>query len=432
MPKKRQMTKFIIDEISSVDRPAQTPAVSVIMKRKIMKRNVEKAGDMVDILTSVADGHQHGLGIEQYDEELYIYVHYAGESNNDTHDHKIIIGESGQMIVSENFGHTHEIDSDTLRNLIFNRLTNKREGELVLPEIKGIADLSKAIQDFDKADDKSAFVLHVQKCATELGMADLIPKEGEFASILKKAANSGGGPQVGDNTMPLSKEAAAEKAAIEKKAADEKAALEAKLAKSESIGTLTDVQKAYYKAMEESEQDAFLAKSAEERQKEIDLLKADDPVVYKSTAGEEFHKSDDTRLVAMAKRNDVQDVQLAKAAKREEDSVFTKRAATELEFLPGTIEVRAAILKAVDTIEDEAIRKSATESLAAKNTEMSKAFQQAGSSIVVNKADSAEAHAELDRLAKKHQADNPGVDFYTAYEVVTKANTELYNKAVAG
>lgn len=417
--KRRKMKKFEINEISAVDRPAQSSALAVIMKRD--NGEVEKAGDLVDALTSTNEDHQHGISVEESDGDLWIMVHYAtGDSDGmGGHDHKVVVNASGEMVVSENMGHSHELDMDMLRNLLFSRLANKREGEMQLPDINNILDMTKALGLAQENGENKELATHIVKRAEALGMMDLVGDE--ITSILKDAADNGGGQDTGDDNMSKTDNAANDTAVVE---------LQKKLNVALAIAALNDIQKAHYETLDETAQEAFLAKSSDERDADITLSKSADAVVYKSLDGEEFRKSDDPRLVAMVKRADAQSKALEKAAEREAENDLRKRAEDELSSLPGDTDTHVALLKAVDGIADEAVRKSAMEVLKSKNQAASAAFTTVGTTEV-SKAAAGEAHDELDRMAKAHQA-KEGVDFYTAYDAVTKAHPDLYAKAING
>lgn len=86
-----------------------------------------------------------------------------------------------------------------------------------------------------------------------------------------------------------------------------------------------------------------------------------------------------------------------------------------------------AILKALDSIEDESIRKDALEVLKSKNQSNSQAFETNGHQIVSKAA--GEADKELEELAKKYAAEK-GVDFFSAYEAVSAQRPDLLAKAV--
>jgi len=109
-----------------------------------------------------------------------------------------------------------------------------------------------------------------------------------------------------------------------------------------------------------------LSKSVETLTAERDGLRAQleqvtklhdpDQVAYRSDSGEVFRKSDDPRLVQMAKDRDHDRREAAQAR-------LEKRASEEIPALKGTLPVRSAILRAVDGIADEATRKAAHEAL---------------------------------------------------------------------
>lgn len=373
--RRRRMEKFRIDEISSVDRPAQSPALSVIMKRD--DQDIDKAGDAVDMLTSSEEGHQHGISVGAVEGgEIYLTIWYGGEDGESRHDHQAVINSDGSINVQENLGHTHEIDGDELRNILFSRMANKRANE-----------------------------------------------DEQIPEVNKNAADNGGGQGTGDKDMSKT-DNTAELDAVTKKANQ----LEADLKVAKAFGELTDDQKTYYGKLDGDAKTAFLAKSATERQAELDNFAKADPVVYEAIDGTEYRKSDDSRLVSMAKRADEQHKALIKADEERRDAEFTKRAETELSNLPGTTETHVAMLKAFETIEDETVRTAAFDVLKANNAKMASAFKTVGTTEI-SKAASGDAQAELEQKAKDYQKQHE-VDYYTAYAKVCDAEPDLYAKAM--
>ena len=144
----------------------------------------------------------------------------------------------------------------------------------------------------------------------------------------------------------------------------------------------------------------------------------------------EYRKSDDQRLVAMAKRGDEQAKELAESKRAVAAAGYTKRADEELKFLPGTVETRAAMLKAIDAIPDEAQRKEALEALKAQNAAMELAFKQQG---VISRVtpEASDAEGQLDTLAKA-EAESSKTTYETAYAKVckTKEGQRLYAESV--
>lgn len=216
---------------------------------------------------------------------------------------------------------------------------------------------------------------------------------------------------------------------------DEIAVLKAQLVTAQGLATLTDVQKAYHATLSEEDQKLFLNKTSTERDDAINLTKAEDPIIYTSDDGTEFKKSDDPRLVAMAKRADKSEKLAIQQRVANENMQLEKRAESEFQYLPGEKSTHVAILKALDSIKDDTTRENAYATLKAHNTKMAPAFQEIGHQFI-NKNNSGEvsgakdAEAELDKLAKAHCEKNPDVDYYTAYEIVSAANPVLINKAL--
>lgn len=282
--------------------------------------------------------------------------------------------------------------------------------------IRNTADLKNAVSAFGRAGDKAKVARHIASRARALGATDALPTDGEFADLTKKR----------DESVKTEAELAAEKnlAEITKRATDAESAL----ALAKSIGELSDIEKSHYGTLDAAGQTAFLKCSKEDRKSTLENLAKADPVVYTSDAGEVFKKSDDPRLVGMAKRNDITNRELAKANEKADNAVFAKRAEVELPKLSGESATKIALLKAVETIKDEAVKLAVTATLKAANTAASGAFKEKGSSADGSDAKPSE---QLEKLAKAHQVEKK-VDFYTAYDEVAKANPELYAAAIKG
>ncbi len=369
-PKKNRMVAFKMLEISAVDRPAQEGARAVIMKRD--DATVEKRC----ALTTAVHGHSHLFYLDHSYNEGNPQV--GGSTGYDYgHSHPWVMGADGKITIGEAQGHTHDV-----------------------AEI-------------------SAFTYEAH------GL--MVAKRDEINK-------SGAAGTQESNPMTDAEKAAAAQA--EQTATLAKA--QGELAVAKAYGELTDVQKAHYNTLDEAGKTSYLAKSATERQAVVDdIAKAagdKDPVVYKSADGTEFRKSDDPRLVELAKGRDEDRKELAKSRAANEQAGFEKRAQDTLPNLPGTVQVRAAIVKALDGISDEVIRKAAFESIQAGDKVLSKAFQNLGHGgapvIAKGDTDKAAAEDELDQLAKAHVVANPTVDYFTAYEIVSKANPEVLKRAV--
>ncbi len=123
--------------------------------------------------------------------------------------------------------------------------------------------------------------------------------------------------------------------------------LTAKLAKADRLATLTDAQRAHYKSLG-TDGEGFIAKSFADRESVLAEIEKANEVVYTSTStGETFRKSDDQRLVTMAKRQDEQAVELAKRDVEIEKSEIRSIAKARIPNLPGADDVHDLIVKSI-------------------------------------------------------------------------------------
>ncbi len=365
--KKKIMRAFKMDEISAVDNPAQIGARMTIMKR---------AEDVVKRarLTSSDDDHAHLIeddnSVENGGETSY---QSSGDKDDYGHTHPWVMNMDGSITIGEAKGHTHT----------------------VLDKFFPISTKEKGLQD--------STVHGINK-----GRSKEDPPQ----------------PQ-GDNSMPK------EKTDLEKaqEAHDAKTAeLEARLLKSDALGSMNDSQREYYGALEEKAQEAFLTKSSEARDLEMGELEKADPVVFTAADGTQYRKSADAALVSLAKRADAADIAIQKANDVAENAEFEKRAVTELPNLPGTDAEKAAMLKAIASIEDEDVRKANLASLHAGNAAMAKNFDELGSQgSPVAKS----ANDQLAEMAKAHATENK-ITFEKAYDVIsqTPEGAELYKQTL--
>ena len=344
--KKRIMRKFTIDELSSVDVPAQEGAQALILKRA----EVGKSG-VVQMVTGEAEGHRHGIKVRKWgDGEIDIWVLGAQMSAEESsHDHPLLVGTDGIYSVVENAGHTHTLDSAALAAAIVGTVNKE---------------------------------------------AEMTPEE---------------------------------KARLEK--------LEKDLKRSNAIIALSAEHRSYFDGIEKAEsKDAFLAKSADERDgliaeakkraEEAEAKKnAEDPVLHTTKAGLDIRKSDGPTVLALAKQADERDTENADLRKQvkaltDETSTATylKRAREELPDVPGSEEARAAMLKAIDGIEDEKHRETALAALKSKGDGISKLFKSLGTADP-GASDDAEGEAssdKLEKLAKAYQKDHPELSYEQA------------------
>ncbi len=196
-------------------------------------------------------------------------------------------------------------------------------------------------------------------------------------------------------------------------AAAENTKLKDDLATANQVAGLNDAEKEIYNEGDDAAKKAFLAKSKDERTelvKKRAIEKADkNPVVYKSADGTEFRKSDDERLISFAKKADEAE-KIAKAERElREGNELKKRALETFPNTPGDEDTKAAMLKAIESISDEKVRKAALESAIAGDKAIKAAF-----STVGNPGRSGEALSAADELKK--QADEYAATHKCTYE----------------
>lgn len=365
-PKKTIMRSLTIKELSGVDRPAQVGARMLIMKRA---DDVDYGPDDDDELTPerVADLMKRGKA--------------ALTDAVDGHTHLVLLEDFNEKDVVS--GITSWQDDHTHPWIL-------RDDGLII--IGTVDDHTHVVAEMSKVDRTGKF--------TGTGETEMTPEEKAAQEKLQKSNDE----------------------------------LKAKNERLEKVGKLTAACKAHFETLDEDGQTTFLALSDDEQKAEVDKIekaKTDaDPVVYKTTAGVELRKSDGLALIEMAKQNDLQAKENADLKKKIEDQDLRKRAESELEFMPGTVETRMAMLKSIDGIEDEKERGLAQQSLKAQNESMSVAFKTNGSGHAPPADGSAED--ELQKLATAHQKDNPKLTEEQAYAAVldTKKGAELYNKSL--
>lgn len=203
------------------------------------------------------------------------------------------------------------------------------------------------------------------------------------------------------------------------------------------LAKMSDAEKAYTADMDDDDRAAFMAKTPEQRKalmdKATEMAKAADPLVYTADDGTEYHKSAGDTAIRLAKQADESARRVADLEKAAADTELTKRAEAQLAHLPKSLDVRKAVLRAVESIEDTSVRTEGLELLKAADATYAAAFGVKGHNQVpdLEKAGGAKgAQAKLDRLAKAHATEN-GVDFYVAYDAVSKSNPELLAKALS-
>ncbi|RLE20451.1 MAG: hypothetical protein DRJ50_10730 [Actinobacteria bacterium] len=348
--KKHRFTNFTIRKGSAVDRPAQEPAVAVLLMKHVDEGTTtgNPNDDSVDIriaqaqkmvaaaLTTADSGHTHLLDMN--DPSGFTSWEQFG-SEGEGHSHPFIV-DGGVATIGEIAGHSHQVEAQA---------------------------------------SKSA----------------------------------------GDSTNPgeLMPDRTPEEIAAAEKSAERLTALEAENKTLKATASMTDAQKAHHSTLTGDDATAFLEADAEKRTAIVEAAKAADAIVYTSKrTGDVFHASDDPRLVKMAKRDDEREVELAKTKADAEVEVYKRRTKEEIPHLTGEESTQVALLKAIDTIEDEDVRGKVLEIVKASDASVGAAFKRAG---VNGQVDGDNADTKLNSMANAY-AEKNSVTFEKAFSEVTK------------
>lgn len=456
--------------------------LAVAMRRFRGARRVAKGhGLLAPVLTSAVDGHAHLVWLtgDRGGETSYA----TGDQAEGGHTHAWAIDDAGNITVAENDGHSHEVDQgsfvaamremlvelsdapEAVVDVAFKRVPDGKDVDLSkitdqeivravgegtitcaaaeLPYVEGgtfpvrtEADLLTAIElvGASSTEDQGRVARHVMKRALGLGLVGKL--EDELAEVAKQAGYSAGAnPETEDETMSDKNSGGGDDL---KKRLDEALAKVEKLEKraetAEKVADLPPEHAAHYKRLDDDKaRAAFLAKDASAREVEVEDVRKGDPVVYKAADGTEFRKSAGEQTIRIARQHDELAKRLAESEAARSDEVLRKRAESELSALPGDVDVRVALLKAVDSIEDEKAREAATKALKAGNAAMAKSMRRVGTSVAppVDIGGRAAAEAELEKRANELVAKSTdGVNYYEAYERVAMSDPDLYARAV--
>lgn len=364
MNKKRIMRCFKISEISAVDRPAQGGARMTLMKRDDQEpgRVMTKAEEDVFKRLRLTSSEEGHSHLINDTEEGGETSWTKSEDSEYGHSHPWVKNDDGSITVGEADGHTHTVLDTT------------------------------------------------------------------FKSIHSEESEGGTGDGTKNNTAESLGSNKKESTMTEKVAAENAAQIEAlksDLAVAKAYGSLTDAEKTHYTSLSDEDKKSFLTKSVDQRKDDVAKAASSDPVVYKSVEGVEYRKSDDPRLVALAKSAD-DNSKIAKAEREQrENAEFSKRASEELKHLPGDEAPKVALLKSVEAIADADTRTKVKEMLKANNDKMAKAFETFGSGA--GSEEGKTSQDQLDNLAKKYASDHKVTFEKGMTEVLSTAEgKELY------
>lgn len=179
-----------------------------------------------------------------------------------------------------------------------------------------------------------------------------------------------------------------------------------------ALSELSDVQKAHYATLGESEQVEFL-KGSRTVPADESFTDIDGSVIAKSAVGAGAFQVLKQQNARMAKMQDDLDMQ-----------TLTKRAETELKHLPGEVVAKARVLKAINKM-PEAERATLDQILKAADAAAAPGFKPAA----VAGEESTDPADKLEKMAKQHATDNK-VSYSAAYTAVlaTDEGKALYKE----
>lgn len=168
-------------------------------------------------------------------------------------------------------------------------------------------------------------------------------------------------------------------------------------------------------------------KELEEAEKALAKAKGEDhkPVLYKSVAGIEYR---DSAQAELAKQNDSLAQKLAKIEDLNKRVELEKRAGELCKHLKGSDDIKVALVKAIEGIESDELRKGVEELVKVADAAMSDLFKSRGTTATADDAN--EPIALLEKKARDYQAKNADMSYEQAFNVVsqTQEGRELLAK----
>lgn len=199
---------------------------------------------------------------------------------------------------------------------------------------------------------------------------------------------------------------------------------------------LCDDEKDYLEDKDEDSKKAFLDLSPEDRKKTMKKAADADPVIYKSeSTGEEFRKSDDPRLVKMAKAVDEGRKIAKEEREKRETSELSKRVDDELSVFSEDIAKRddkIEVLRAIDKME-AGPQAALLKMLEIGGKAISAAFETIGhkrSDVVKSGADFEKRVSEImsrDKITKLAALDKAAREFPAEFEAYQAGGAQLSN-----
>lgn len=350
--KRRVITDFELTAIAAVDRPCQEGAKMAIMK----VAPTETVSDKIAKFLSVADGAKP---FSDFLEEK-LETNDFWDKRDEVYPFTSALNASIESILVDS-----ELDTVSKNNMLKSSIDDFMSSiSSVLPDLEIEGELTEFVEKFDKSQDATA--------TTE---DSIMPDAKENFGELKKS--------VEELTSKLEK-------------------VEAEKATAETIAKMSDAEKAYMDGLKtKKEKDSFMAMDAEKRKMAMkkaadadEVIEVDGQEVKKSVIGDEAFaliKKNAERMDKMEQDAEIQKAEMRKAH-------FVSLAKSEFENLPGETDLNGRSLDAVDSIEDEEVKKHLMAILKSHNDG---AFVERGGGNADMKADEKVSKAAVDAFEGK-------------------------------
>lgn len=402
-PKRNVMEEFRLNEISAVDRPAQVPAKAHIIKRDaagalvdtIAKRYIDPADGAIgftDVLQECLNNERYYETVKELSPVLNsldtALRSIAGAGEMDKAAKQAAMRDSIEEFMAVVREHLPDVEKELVEKLDLGTAEDE-------------SNVSKGKEEtMDKETEKK--VAELKKQLTEL--SDKLGKIDKAKDAAKHSELEGQLTAVKAQLHDLETDTLAKlQEQLEALTADN----EALKAKAE----MSDAEREYMDELDdEDEKKKFRGMSSAERQKVMTKKRASDEelvvegqTILKSKVGDAQFAIFKAQADRLKKAED----DIAKERTARENAVLAKRATEELPHFGGEDSAKAAVLKAVDSIEDEDVRKSLTEMLKAGNAAIGAGFTKFGHKgdtvpkSVVEKANLFEKRIDEIRVAEK-------------------------------
>ncbi len=453
---KSVFTSLTVDEISAVDSPAQGRGARVtIFKRAKPKKGEpgykdDKLNKRFDegrqALLSDTEGHQHVLLI---DEDGGSTSWETKQGDDCGHTHPWIRTMDGRILIGTANDHTHEfVSEDVSKRALLLTPTDGHTHTLVDesgPGQRAIVGDTSWTAGTNGIHHSHPWVRDPQTGTFSVGEADghthntLIDASPDQAISLEKGgagipdpvptskSNSGDSTadSVGNVPQGTTMSEKNEKTADEIKVAKQLEELTKRAERAEKMAELNDAQRGIFTGLDVEGQDEFLGLSVDQRDAQVAKAAEENAVVYTDAEGTEYRKSDDQRMVNLAKRADAERELRVKGEEVAKAANLSKRA-EGFKHIVGGVEAATLILKGIDAL-PEADKAPALKALKDQDAAMAKAFVRKGTSEVPS-----EDASELDTIAKAILVATPTL---TPEQAMVKAletpeGSEAYSKSL--